>query len=227
MNDGFGNLIASCREYTQSRIHRNCEVKLWIQKNTEIGPVRDAKIICHHGRPEIENQPPSPSGDHTNVWVVISRGQNRFVDELRYRDPYFLLQKLLTNACRTRIKSNRLLNWICQTITFQFLNGNNGYTWESQIPKVVGKLVPHENYRDRETGGAIHWKLIRPEGTEFTDRDWINYIWRGSNKTRFQYCQNSCDKLLYIRAIQGHTGGEMIELEMSVLSFHPTNVHSI
>ena len=40
--------------------------------------------------------------------------------------------------------------------------------------------------------------------------------WKGSNKTRFQYCQNSCGKLLCIRATQGHTRGEMIELEMPV-----------
>ena len=41
------------------------------------------------------------------------------------------------------------------------------------------------------------------------DRDWINFIWYGSNKTRFQ-CQNSCNRLLYLRAIQEHTGGEMM-----------------
>ena len=32
--------------------------------------------------------------------------------------------------------------------------------------------------------------------------------------TRFQCCQNSREKLLYIRAIQGHSGGETVELEM-------------
>ena len=35
VNDGFGNLIASCREYTLPRTHRDVEVKLWIQKYTE------------------------------------------------------------------------------------------------------------------------------------------------------------------------------------------------
>ena len=40
--------------------------------------------------------------------------------------------------------------------------------------------------------------------------EWINFIWKGSNNRRFQYCQNSCNKRLYIRAIQGHTGGEKI-----------------
>ena len=72
--------------YTRPRTHRDSEIKLWVTKNTEIGPVRGVKIICHHGRHGIEIQIPSTSGVNTNVWVVISRGSNRFVDELRFRD---------------------------------------------------------------------------------------------------------------------------------------------
>ena len=93
--------------------------------------------------------------------------------------------------------------------------------WETQISKVVSKLVRQE-CRDRETDGAIHWKVTLPKlvitcrrdgSLEFTDRDGIDYIWKGSSKTRFQYCQNSFDKLC-IRAIQGHSEGETIGLEM-------------
>ena len=51
-------------------------------------------------------------------------------------------------------------------------------------------------------------------GAILPDRDWINFIWKGSNKRRFQYCQNSCNNLLYLRAIQRHTRGEMIPPEM-------------
>ena len=76
---------------------------------------------------------------------------------------------------------------------------------------------------ETETDRAIHSTLLSPKlrftfqrdgSHEFTDRDWLNIIRKGSNKTRFQYCQNSRIKLLYIRAIQGHTGGEMISPEM-------------
>ena len=35
-----------------------------------------------------------------------------------------------------------------------------------------------------------------------------------AKKTRFQYCQNSCNALLYVRAIQGDTGGYSIEPEL-------------
>ena len=68
--------------------------------------------------------------------------------------------------------------------------------WETQVSKFVRQLVRHENSRERETGGAIHWKFTSPKlrfkfrsdgGNKFTDRDWINFIWKGSCKTRFQF----------------------------------------
>ena len=48
----------------------------------------------------------------------------------------------------------------------------------------------------------------------FCDDDWINHIWKGSSKTQFQCCKNFCNDLLYIRAIQGHTGRELFEPEL-------------
>ena len=87
VNDGFENLIASCWECTLLRIHLNSEVKLWRHKYIEIGPVRDVKVICHHGRHGIEIEIPSTSGDNTNVWVVTPRCPNCCVDVSRYRDP--------------------------------------------------------------------------------------------------------------------------------------------
>ena len=37
---------------------------------------------------------------------------------------------------------------------------------------------------------------------------------KGSSKTQFQHCNNSCNDLLCIRTIQGHTGGDVIALEL-------------
>ena len=44
--------------------------------------------------------------------------------------------------------------------------------------------------------------------------DWLQYIYEGIGKTRFQYCTNSRGVLLNIRAIQGHTGGNLMEPEL-------------
>ena len=79
------------------------------------------------------------------------------------------------------------------------------------------------NAGTEKQNGAIHCEVILPKivitflrdgSREFTDRDWIDYIWKGSSKTRFQILQKSRENLLYIRATQGHSGGEMIEVEI-------------
>ena len=36
---------------------------------------------------------------------------------------------------------------------------------------------------------------------------WIDYLHKGSDKKRFQYCLNSDGFIHYVRAIQGHSGG--------------------
>ena len=48
--------------------------------------VLDVKVICHHNLYGIEIHITSTSGDNTEVWVLISRSSNRYVDELRYGD---------------------------------------------------------------------------------------------------------------------------------------------
>ena len=82
------------------------------------------------------------------------------------------------------------------------------------------RLVRHMDFQERESDGACHWKSISSKlryaflqngGDTFSDDDWINHI---SSKTRFQYCKSSCSDLLKIRAFQGHTGGEVIALEL-------------
>ena len=89
MNDGFGNPTASCREFSLPRAHQDSVVTLWTQNYAEIGPVLEVNTFCHLDVHGIEIQIPSTSGDNTNVWVVISRGSNRYVDELRYKDPEY------------------------------------------------------------------------------------------------------------------------------------------
>ena len=63
-------------------------------------------------------------------------------------------------------------------------------------------------------GPMLRCAFLKDGGTTFSDNDWINHIWKGSSKTRFRYCKNSCNDSLFIRAIQGHTKGDVIALEL-------------
>ena len=98
-----------------------------------------------------------------------------------------------------------------------------GHTFEAEVSKLVMRLVRHYDQDERETDGAVHWNSMGPKlrkafekagGHKFSDNDWLQKIYKGSNKTRFRYCKNSRDVLLYIRAIQGHTGGNVIAPEL-------------
>ena len=63
----------------------------------------------------------------------------------------------------------------------------------SSISKMVSKLK-------RQTDGAVHWDTIKPvlekrfrnHGAEsFSETQWIEHIYKGSNKVRFEYCDFS------------------------------------
>ena len=94
---------------------------------------------------------------------------------------------------------------------------------EAEVSKLVMRLVLHYDHDEREPYGAVHWKSMGPKlrqafqkigGHKLSDSDWLQHVYKGSNTTRFQYCKNSKDVLLYIRAIQGHTYGNVIAPEL-------------
>ena len=66
-----------------------------------------------------------------------------------------------------------------------------GYTLECRISKRVMKLERHLDLKDQETDGAVHWKSMGPKlrhafqkegGYTFSDSQWLERIWKGSNR---------------------------------------------
>ena len=99
----------------------------------------------------------------------------------------------------------------------------NGDCVPAEISKLVMRLVRHYDQDERETDAADYWNSMVPKlrkaiqksgGRKFSDTDWLQHIHEGSNKMRFQYCISSKSSLLYIRAVQGHTGGNLIAPEL-------------
>ena len=77
---------------------------------------------------------------------------------------------------------------------------------ETHLSKCVGKLVRHENRCDR-SGWSNSLGIDTSETEICVLEAWRRYL-------QFQYCQNYCNTLLCIRALQGHTGGDLIEPEL-------------
>ena len=91
------------------------------------------------------------------------------------------------------------------------------------ISKRRTNLVRHRDLADRKNDQAVCWSSLcsklrrefQSEGVRiFSDSQWLGYIHRGSNKPRFPYYVNSDSNHLYVRAIQGHSGGDLIAPEL-------------
>ena len=75
----------------------------------------------------------------------------------------------------------------------------------------------------RDMDGAVEWKrwlqtLSRYHSVapRWTNQMWIDHLHRGSNQKRFQCCLNSDSFILFMRAVQGHSGGNNVELSLLV-----------
>ena len=74
-----------------------------------------------------------------------------------------------------------------------------GKSLSTAILKLVMRLMRHCDQEDRETDGAVHWNTKKPKlqrafgdkgARKFSDKDWLQHIYEGSNKTRFEYGEN-------------------------------------
>ena len=98
-----------------------------------------------------------------------------------------------------------------------------GNTLQAEISKLVMRLVRCYDQDERETDGSLHCNsmgqklrraFLKAGGQKFSDSDWLQHVYEGRNKTTFQCCMNSRNVFLYIRAIQGHAGGNLIAPEL-------------
>ena len=94
---------------------------------------------------------------------------------------------------------------------------------EWKITKRITNLVRHRDIDHREIDGAVHWSSLCPklrrefesEGARTSsDSQLLGCIHRGSNKPRFKKRVNSNNSLLYVRALQGHSAGELLAPEL-------------
>ena len=86
VNNGFGDRAAACREHTLPREDPNSRINAMIPGQTTIGPVLQVHVTrCLHVS-GIEIQIP-PQRKRFKIQVVFTKGNNRYVEELRLNDP--------------------------------------------------------------------------------------------------------------------------------------------
>ena len=227
----------ACREYTLPRSDGSSQPKGWIQGNTKIGPVLEVTTSCLYGKHGVEIRIWSLSEDNTQSWVRISHGSNKFVIDSNNNDteiPEDLPeeQALQLNvkdfACRSKAKAKpqrrepvdyspsiipmNARNWI------DIEPGNHSLSAYEVSKKVIHLLRHSQKYNEKRmerfNSGELK-NIFRVNFHKFLY--WSDDRWKaclaagGGAKRRYQYCTDVSGIIVYLRALQGHSGRNLID----------------
>ena len=224
----------TCREYTLPRDDGASQPRGWIQGNTKLDPCWKLRpVIYLHGKHGVEVRIMSLSRDNTHSWVRISHGSNRFVMNLSNNETeipedqleeYALKLSAKDFACRSKAKakpqrrepagsSPRIVpierrNWIDIEPRKYSLS-------EYEVSKKVIFLLRHSQQVHREEDEAVHFCRMKENLQNHPQS--IHERWKsclaagGGVKRRFQYCIDDSGAIVYFRALQGHSGRNLID----------------
>ena len=234
----FTDAVA-CREYTLPRDDETSEPKGWIRGNTKIGPVLEVTTCCLQGKYGVEIRIMSCSKDNSHSWVRISHGLNKLVTNLNNNEQetsevqfeeYALRLNASDFASRSKAKAKPQRRESASSSTRTIPIGER--TWNDvepgeysisdyEVSKKLIHLLRHGSL-PRENDGAIEfWRIKENLQKHFlychhwSDDKWKKSMARGGgNKKRYQYCTDSSGAILYLRALQGHSGRSLIDLTL-------------
>ena len=230
------NTVA-CREYTLPREEATSQPKGWVQGNTKIGPVLEVTTSYLHGKHGVEIRIMSLSRDDTHSWVRISHGSNEFVMNLNNNDTEipedqleeFALQLGATDfACRSKARAKPQRREPPGSSPRTVPIGKRTWTdiepvkyalSEYEVSKKVIHLLRHSEKVHREDDGAVHFWRIKenlqnpfPQSIHWSDDRWKACLAAGGGtKRRFQCYSDDSGTIVYFRALQGHSGRNLID----------------
>ena len=228
----------ACREYTLPRDDPASEAKGWIQGNTRIGPILEVTTSFQHFKFGVEVRIQSVKEDNSQSWVRISYGTIRYVNNyIKYNT-----QSLASSheeeaepasseviAARSKAKAKPQPRESSGTTTISF----NERIWVDIVPskqdfdshmlsKRVINLLRHNRSVNRERDGAVQFRKIKSliRDHSLSTQNWSDNRWLaclaagGGPKRRYQYCSDYLGSIIYLRALQGHSGDSIIDLAM-------------
>ena len=228
----------ACREYTLPRDDPASEPKGWIQGNTRIGPILEVTTSFQHFKFGVEVRIQSMKEDNSHSWVRISYGTIRYVNNyIKYntqslaspQEEETVPASSEVIAARSKAKakpqpressgtttiplSERI--WIDIVPSKQDLDSHN-------LSKKVINLLRHNQKVHREQDGAVQFYKIKFHIRDYSlsTQNWSDNRWLaclaagGGPKRRYQYCSDSLGSIIYLRALQGHSGDSIIDLAM-------------
>ena len=236
----FTDAVA-CREYTLPRDEETSEPKGWIRWNTKIGPVLEVTTCCLQGKYGVEIRIMSMNKDNSHSWVRISHGLIQLVTDLidkEYNDneqetsemefeEFALKTNEIAFASRSKAKAKPQRRDSASSSTRTIPIGERTWTdvepgeyslSDYAVSKKLIHLLRHGNL-PRENDGAIEFWRIKdglqkyfPHCPHCSDSKWkVCLAGGGGHKKRYQYCTDLSGVILYLRALQGHSGRRLID----------------
>ena len=231
----------ACREYTLPRDENSSEPEGSNRDNTKIGPVLEVTTSYLQGKYGVEIRIESINKDHSHSWVRISHGLNKLVTDLSNKEhddeqetsemqfeDCALKSNVLAFASRSKAKAKPQRRIFASSSTKTVPIGER--TWTDIEPQdyssidypVSKQLITllRDGNLPREDDGAIEfWRLKDHLRNHFVQsQHWSDEKWKstmakgGGNKKRFQYCADpSRQEILYLRALQGHSGRNLMD----------------
>ena len=225
----------ACREYTLPRDDQASQPKGWIQGNMRIGPVLEVTTSFQHFKYGIEIRIESVNQDDSHSSVRISYGTVKYVNdpiedntEIPADPQEEQIPQTSTSVVAARSKAKakpqprestgmtsiplRERKWIDIEASKQDLDSYD-------LSKKVINLLRHNQKLHREENGAIQFYKIKFHLRDHHSQiqNWSDDRWKacldagGGSKRRYQYCSDNLRTIIYLRALQGHSGSNLID----------------
>ena len=203
----------------------------------KLDPCWKLRPVCLYGKHGVEIRIWSLSEDNTQSWVRISHGSNKFVIDSNNNDTEVpedqleeraLQLKVKDFACRSKAEAKpqrrEPVDYPPSIIPMNErkwidIEPGNYSLSAYEVSKKVIHLLRHSQKVQREDDGAVQfWRMKEHLQSQFPQIPyWSDGRWRaclaagGGAKRRFQYCTDSSRTIVYFRALQGHSGRNLID----------------
>ena len=226
----------ACREYTLPRDDRASQPKGWIQGNMRIGPVLEVTTSFQHFKYGIEIRIWSVNQDNSQSWVRISYGAIKYVVD-SYQDNTEIptdpqedqvpQTSIKVIAARSKAKAKPQQREPVDTTATIPMHERRWIDIEPSeqtlaaydLSKKVISLLRHNRTVQREKDAAIEFYRIKFYLRNHSSQvqHWSDDRWKaclaagGGSKRRYQYCSDNSGTIIYLRALQRHSGNNLID----------------
>ena len=225
----------ACREYTLPRDDSASQPKGWIQGNMRIGPVLEVATSFQHFKCGIEIRIESVNKDSSHSWVRISYGAVKYVidsiedenSEIPADSQEEQTPPTSTSVVAARSKAKPQPRELAGTTATIPIHERRWIDIEPSkqdlvsydLSKKVINLLRHNQTLQREQDGAIEFCKIKfhLRNHHSQIQNWSDDRWKaclaagGGSKRRYQCCSDNLGTLIYLRALQGHSGSTLID----------------